>query len=101
MALALATPFLPVSLSAFVFGLVAIGLSYFLAQKRETLPVVSLILAVIPVILGVSVLLLFSWRLNVLALGDDEARSVGVDPGRNKGLVLLMSPPATWITTIR
>ena len=135
-ALALATPFLPVSLSAFVFGLAAIGLSYFLAQKRKTLSVVSLILAgiivngiftalltivqyisdpfklqsivlwtmgnfqnanweklrasVIPVILGVSVLLLFRWRLNVLALGDDEARSVGVDPVRNKNVVLLV-----------
>ena len=135
-ALGLAAPFLPVSLSAFLFGLTAIGLSYFLARKRNTLSVVSLILAGIivngiftalltivqfisdpfklqsivlwtmgnfqnanweklvaalgPAVLGVTVLLFLRWRLNVLALGDDEARSVGIDPGRNKSVVLLV-----------
>ncbi len=37
-------------------------------------------------------LLLMRWRLNVLALGDDEARSVGLNPEREKLLILF---PAT------
>jgi iron complex transport system permease protein len=135
-ALALATNYLPVSLSAFVFGLSAISLSYFVARQRKTLSVVSLILAGIvvngiftalltivqfisdpfklqsivlwtmgnfqnanwekllaalgPAALGVTVLLILRWRLNVLALGDDEARSVGIDPARNKSVALLL-----------
>ncbi len=135
-ALALALPLLPVTVSAFFFGLTAIGFSYFLAQKNKTLSVVSLILAgiivngiftalltivqfvsdpfrlqtivlwtmgnfqnagwgklqaaILPAALGVSLLLLFRWRLNVLALGDDEARSAGIDPVRTKRFVLLL-----------
>lgn len=37
-------------------------------------------------------LILLRWRLNVLAMGDDEARAVGMNPAREKLYVLL---PAT------
>ncbi|HSW38489.1 MAG TPA: iron ABC transporter permease, partial [Acidobacteriota bacterium] len=45
-----------------------------------------------PIILSSIWLLLMRWRLNVLALGDDEARSVGLNPEREKLLILI---PAT------
>ena len=35
-----------------------------------------------PMLLGILPLLLLRWRLNVITLGDDEARSLGVDAGR-------------------
>ncbi|MCX7007331.1 MAG: iron ABC transporter permease [Kiritimatiellaeota bacterium] len=41
---------------------------------------------------AVILLVLMRWRLNVLAMGDDEARAVGMNPEREKLLVLL---PAT------
>ena len=35
-----------------------------------------------PMLLGLVPLFLLRWRLNVLAMGDDEARAMGVDAGR-------------------
>lgn len=45
--------------------------------------------ASLPVALGATVLVLRRWRLNVVALGDDETRAVGLDPDREKLWVLL------------
>jgi len=134
-ALALAYSFLPVQVSAFIFGLVAVGLSYFMARKNKNVSIVSLILsgiivsgiftalltlvqfysdpfklqsivhwtmgnlhnanweklqsAVIPITFGVIVLFVYRWRLNVLALGDDEARTVGINPEKDKLIILI------------
>jgi iron complex transport system permease protein len=140
-ALALAYPFLPVQLSAFLFGLLAVGLSYYMARKNKNVSIVSLILAgiivsgiftalltmvqffsdpfklqsivhwtmgnlhnanweklkssVIPVSTGVLILFIYRWRLNVLALGDDEARTVGINPEKDKLIVLIAATLAS------
>jgi iron complex transport system permease protein len=137
-ALALSVSWLPVQPTAFAFGLVAVGLSYYLARVGHTVSVVSLILSGVIVTgiftalltlvqfvsdpfklqtivhwtmgnlhnaswdklrsaswgigLGVVWLGLLRWRLNVLAMGDDETRAVGLNPTRERILVLL---PAT------
>lgn len=44
--------------------------------------------SIIPVSAGVLILLFYRWRLNVLALGDDEARTAGINPGRDKIIIL-------------
>ena len=44
---------------------------------------------------GTTVLILMSWRLNVLSLDDEEARSLGVDVKRNRRLAVLL---ATLVT---
>jgi iron complex transport system permease protein len=139
-ALALAYSFLPVQVSAFIFGLIAVGLSYFMARKNKNVSIVSLILsgiivsgiftalltlvqfysdpfklqsivhwtmgnlhnanweklqsAVIPITAGVLVLFVYRWRLNVLALGDDEARTVGINPEKDKLIILIASTMA-------
>lgn len=49
----------------------------------------------IPFVLGIVPLLLVRWRLNVLALGDDEARALGVNAGRLRWMVVLC---ATFMT---
>jgi iron complex transport system permease protein len=136
-ALALAYSFLPVQVSAFIFGLIAVGLSYFMARKNKNVSIVSLILSgiivsgiftalltlvqfysdpfklqsivhwtmgnlhnanweklhssIIPITVGVLVLFIYRWRLNVLALGDDEARTVGINPEKDKLIILIAS----------
>ena len=52
-------------------------------------------LAVIPMAVGLLPLLLLRWRVNVLTLGDDEARTMGVNAGRVRIVVILC---ATLIT---
>lgn len=134
-ALALAYAFLPVQLSAFLFGLLAVSLSYFTARKNKNVSIVSLILSgiivsgiftalltivqffsdpfklqsivhwtmgnlhnanweklrssVIPITVGVVVIYVYRWRLNVLALGDDEAKTVGINPEIDKIIILI------------
>jgi iron complex transport system permease protein len=137
-ALALTTSWMPLQFSAFSFGMIAVGASYFLARTRKSVTVLSLILSGIIVsgiftslltivqfltdpfrlqtivhwtmgnlhnaswaklnssapgiLAGLCWLLLFRWRMNVLALGDEETRAVGLNPEHQKLLVLI---PAT------
>jgi len=46
---------------------------------------------------GTAILLLMSWRLNVLSLDDEDARSLGVNVKRDQGIVVLL---ATLITAL-
>jgi iron complex transport system permease protein len=126
---------LPVQVSAFVFGLGAMGIAYWMARTGGKVPIVSLILsgvitgsiftallsiveltaherslqAIIRWIMGsfnattwsilsgtwhlmvagTIVMLLLRWRLNVLALGDDEARSAGMNVERYKAVFII------------
>ncbi|PWD99055.1 FecCD family ABC transporter permease [Marinilabilia rubra] len=140
-ALAVSVLFIPVQLSAFIFGLAAVGLSYMMARKNRQISVVGLILAgvitngiftslltvvqiisnplqlqsivhwimgsfhsanwdelnmvLFPVVAGGIVLYLFRWKLNVLALGDEESMSAGLNPGRIKIWILLSATLAS------
>lgn len=140
-ALALATAWLPVQLSAFVFGLTAVGMSFFMARKNNTVAIVSLILsgiivsgiftsllaivqyfsdpfrlqsivhwtmgnlhlasatklkmAVFPLLLGSATIFVYRWRMNLIALGDDEAQSSGIHPGRDKAILLIAATLAS------
>ena len=141
-ALAMTVPWLPIQITAFAFGILAVGISYFLARSRKTVSVVSLILsgvivtgiftalltivqfltdpfklqtivhwtmgnlhnaswaklrsAALGITIGVIWLFLFRWRMNVLALGDEETRAVGMNPERERILILI---PATLAAT--
>lgn len=134
-ALAVTVPWLPLQPSAFLFALMAVGLSYLLARTRGCVSTVSLVLSGVivsgmftslltilqfltdpfklqtivhwtmgnlhnaswnklqssaPLILTAWFwLFLRRWRMNVLALGDEETRSVGLDPEREKLLILI------------
>jgi iron complex transport system permease protein len=130
-----------VGLFAFVFGILAVALSYWIARIYKTVPVVMLILGgtivssifsalltllkyiadvnnelpaivywlmgsvasvsyddfwtLVPIGAGIIVLLLFGWKINVIAMGDKEAKSMGVDVGRIKLLVIIAATLAT------
>jgi iron complex transport system permease protein len=48
------------------------------------------VLIILPFTLtGIAVVLMMRWRLNVLSMGDEEAKSLGVDVGRDRGIVLV------------
>ena len=52
-------------------------------------------LAAVPMALGLIPLLLLRWRINLLTLGDGEARSMGVNAGALRTVVLLCATLAT------
>jgi iron complex transport system permease protein len=126
---------LPVQLSAFAFGLLAMAIAYTMARTGGKVPIVSLILSGVItsaiftallsivqmsaherslqtivrwimgsfnavtwsalagvwflIIAGTAVMILLRWRLNVLALGDDEARSAGMNVERYKAVFIV------------
>jgi iron complex transport system permease protein len=49
----------------------------------------------IPILVGVMILYFMRWRLNVLALGDEEARTSGMNPAREKIIVLFAATLAS------
>ncbi len=135
-ALSVSFHLLPLIPSAFIFGILAAGTSYFAAMQNKEVSTISLILAgvvvngiftalltiiqfisdpfklqsiihwtmgnfhtaswekvqvsLLPMVVGLCILLLYRWRLNVLALGDDEAKSSGVHVLRDKWILLLI-----------
>jgi iron complex transport system permease protein len=140
-ALGLAVAVIPVQVSAFVFGLLAVGLSYFMARKHKQISIVSLILAgvitngiftslltivqiisdpfklqgivhwimgnfhtaswekftiaIVPILLGFIILFFLRWKLNVVAIGDEEAAASGLNPVRLKAWVILAATLAS------
>jgi iron complex transport system permease protein len=140
-ALAIIFPMLPIQLSAFTFGVMAAGISYFIARIHNTVSVTSLVLSGViissvftsflaliqflidpnrlqaivhwtmgnlhtaswskiysggPLIVVAAVcLLMLGWRMNVLAMGDEEAKAVGINPEKEKLFILLPAVLAT------
>lgn len=135
--------FLAVQASAFIFSMLAVSLSYFLAKNRGEVPVVGLVLSgvivgsifsalvsilkyisedaqlreitfwmmggfyysswkdiplnAVVIILCFIIIWMFAWKLNILSMGDEEARSLGVNPEKYK-LVFIIA--ATLMTSI-
>ncbi|GGK69537.1 FecCD family ABC transporter permease [Rufibacter glacialis] len=51
--------------------------------------------AALPIAVGVGGMYLLRWRLNLLALGDQEARAVGVNPNRDKIILVVLATLTT------
>ncbi|WP_345751282.1 FecCD family ABC transporter permease [Microbacterium rhizophilus] len=49
----------------------------------------KVLLAAVPIAIGLIVVLALRWRINVLALGDDEALALGVRPARLRGILII------------
>ena len=49
----------------------------------------------LPMLCGLVPLLLLRWRLNVITMGDDEARAMGVNPQRIRAMIALCSTLVT------
>lgn len=45
-------------------------------------------IASIPIILGITILFILRWRLNILAMGDEEAQSLGVETGKLRFIII-------------
>lgn len=141
-ALAMTKLNMPIQISAFVFGLLAVCLTYFLALRKGEVSILSMILSgvivsgiftallmivqfltdpfrlqgivywimgnlhnaswtgvksiTIPIVAGSLLLFLIRWRLNVISLGDIEARTVGCNPTTLKLMILI---PSTLIAS--
>jgi iron complex transport system permease protein len=55
----------------------------------------DMMMIVVPMVIGLPTLYMIRWKINVLSLGEEEARALGVETGRLKILIILS---ATLIT---
>lgn len=129
-------------ISAFLFGLIGVSLTYFLGRSIKNSEVLMMVLsgmaigalftaltsvckyvadpydklpqivywlmgsfssannkeimiAAFPIIIGITILFLMRWKLNILAMGDEESKSLGID---TKKLRLIIIACCTMIT---
>ena len=94
-----------------VSSLFSAGVSYtkLIADPNDTLPAITywlmgsvasatmddVRLAAIPMALGLAVLFLLRWRINILTMGDDEASTMGVNARRTRAVIMVA---ATLVT---
>lgn len=127
---------------AFAFGMLAVILSYLIAQVYKTTPTIMLVLggvivssifsalisllkyladptdqlptivfwlmgslasarfsdilmAGLPMVIGITGLMLLRWRINILSMGDREAHTLGINTTLNKGIIIACATLAT------
>jgi len=102
------TPTLILVLSGIIvaaFFSALISFTKFVADPYEKLPAITfwlmgslasvrysdILMIAPPLLIASAVLILIRWRINLLAVGDDEARSLGIDTKRMSQLIILCS----------
>lgn len=64
------------------------AITFWLMGSLSTASIKDILVILLPVIVGSSGLLLLGWRINVLSMGDEEARSLGIKTELLKGIVI-------------
>jgi iron complex transport system permease protein len=64
-------------------------ITYWLMGSLASIRNKDLLFAGLPIAIGLIVLLLLRWRINLLTVGDEEAKSMGVDIARLRAVVIL------------
>jgi len=65
------------------------AITYWLMGSLASVSTGDLIYSSIPIISGTAILLLLRWRLNVLAMGEEEAKALGVDTNKLRGIIIV------------
>lgn len=141
LAIVLFGSYIGTNLFAFIFGMVAVGLSYWIARIYKTVPTIMLILggtivssifsalltilksvadtenelpaivywmmgsvsstsyedfwALIPIILGIIILLLYSYQINVISMGEKQAQTMGIHVKSSKKMIIIAATLST------
>lgn len=62
---------------------------YWLMGSLASVTVDKLIMILVPVALGIIILFALRWNMNLLAMGDEEAQSLGINPLRVRLLIII------------
>lgn len=71
------------------------AITFWLMGSLASTQTKELIFSAIPMLIGLAGTMLFRWRLNVLSMGDREAKTLGLNVGLNKGCVIAFATLAT------
>ena len=64
------------------------AITYWLMGSLSSINFKDLLFAAIPMLIGIGILVLIRWRLNVLAMGDEEATAMGMNTGRLRAVII-------------
>ncbi len=65
------------------------AITYWLMGSLASIKSQDLLFAAIPMLIGITILILIRWRFNVLAMGEEEAQALGVDTGKLRTIIVL------------
>lgn len=68
---------------------------YWLMGSLADVNMDKLFVITVPIFIGVVILLILRWRLNILAMGDEEAQSLGINPGQLRFIIIIASTLVT------
>jgi iron complex transport system permease protein len=71
------------------------AITYWLMGSLAGIRNSDLIFAAVPVIAGLLPLFLLRWRINILTVGDEEAKSLGINTGLLRGIIVAFATLAT------
>ena len=64
-------------------------ITYWLMGSLSAVNFDKLAMIIIPMLIGMIVILVLRWHLNVLAMGDEEAQSLGLDAGKIRLIIIV------------
>ena len=62
---------------------------YWLMGSLASVTMNEIIIIIIPLFIGFIILYLLKWHINLLAMGDEEAQSLGIDPIKTRFLIII------------
>lgn len=71
------------------------AITYWLMGSLSSATYRSVVIGSIPIVIGAIILFLLRWKMNILSLTEDEAKTLGVNVKRMRGLVILASTMIT------
>lgn len=71
------------------------AITFWLMGSLASTQSAQLFMSSVPMLAGIIGIVLFRWRLNVLSMGDREAKTLGLNVGINKGIVIGFATLAT------
>lgn len=71
------------------------AITFWLMGTLASTKTIELIYSSIPMLIGIIGMILCRWRLNVLSMGDREAKTLGLNVGLNKGVIIGFATLAT------
>ena len=66
------------------------AITYWLMGSFSNISYSEIKLASIPILSGIFILYLLRWRINILSLGDEEVRSLGLNPSNTRTLIIIL-----------
>jgi iron complex transport system permease protein len=61
---------------------------YWLMGSLASVTIDEIIMVIIPIFIGFLILYLLRWQMNILAMGDEEAQSLGLNPTRVRFIII-------------